>query len=38
MEDMFGVGSQFSDHHYEKMFCCPFCGDGDIMTKGDFFR
>ena len=38
MEDLFGVGGMFPNHNYEKMFCCPFCGDGDIVTKGEFFR
>lgn len=38
LEDMYGVGSMFSDHHFSTFLCCPFCGSEDISEKGDLFR
>lgn len=38
LESFFGVGSMFPNHHYSTMFSCPFCHEGKIITKGDYFR
>lgn len=38
MEELFGVGNVFSDHHHEKHMFCPFCDSSSIEAKGEFFR
>lgn len=38
LESVFGVGSMFPNHHYSKMFGCPFCGSEQIISKGEMFR
>lgn len=38
MEDYYGVGSDFPDHHYQEFSVCPNCGDIDIYDIGDFTK
>ena len=38
LEDLYGVGGQFPDHHFKTVFSCPFCNSESIITKGVYFR
>lgn len=37
LEEYFGVGSGFPDHHMARLLRCPFCNSELITTKGEFF-
>lgn len=30
LENEYGVGGFFPDHHYESIWVCPYCGDDDL--------
>ena len=36
MEDYYGVGSYFPDHHYQSMLACPNCKSIDIDDLGEY--
>ena len=38
MENYYGVGSDFPDHHYQTMYICPVCGSEDIFEVGSFSK